>query len=71
MKTDPKMSEDLNASLDALIATEDWLDAEQAISRSSYKGDCTKAAIAAHAVFLDAMAKAKPLIDKRRISRNG
>ena len=71
MKADLKMSEDLAAALDALIATENWLDAEQAISRSSYKGDSTKAAVAAHGVFLVAMAKAKPLIEKRRTSRNG
>ena len=71
MKIDTKMSEDLNTVLDALIATQDWLDAEQAISRSSYKGDATRVATAAHGVFLVAMAKAKPLIEKRRTSRNG
>ena len=71
MKIDTKMSEDLNTLLDALIATQDWLDAEQAISRSSYKGDSTKAAVAAHGVFLEAMAKAKPLIEKRRLPKNG
>ena len=71
MKVDLKTSEDLAVALDALIATQDWLDAELAISRSSYKGDSTKAAVAAHGVFLEALAKAKPLIEKRRTSRNG
>ena len=71
MKADLKMSEDLAAALDALIATENWLDAEQAISRSGYKGDATRVATAAHSVFLEALAKAKPLIEKRRTSRNG
>jgi len=70
MKTDPK-TEDLNTVLDALIATQDWLDAEQAISRSSYKGDATRVATASHSVFLEALAKAKPLIEKRRASKNG
>jgi len=70
MKTDPK-TEDLNTVLDALIATQDWLDAEQVISRSSYKGDATRVATASHSVFLEALAKAKPLIEKRRASKNG
>ena len=70
MKADSK-TEDLNTVLDALIATENWLDAEQAISRSGYKGDATRVATAAHGVFLDAMAMAKPLIEKRRLSKNG
>ena len=68
---DTKMTEALNDSLDALIAAVDWLDAEQAIGRSAYKGDSTKAAIAAHEVFLSAMAKVKALIEKRRVTRNG
>jgi len=71
MKIDTKMSEDLNTVLDALIATQDWLDAELAISRSSYKGDATRVATASHSVFLEALAKAKPLIEKRRLSKNG
>jgi len=70
MKADLKMSEDLAAALDALIATENWLDAEQAISRTAYKGDAVKAATAAHGVFLERMAKAKPLMEKRRASKN-
>jgi hypothetical protein len=70
MKVDLKTSEDLAVALDALIATENWLDAEEAIARSSYKGDSTRVATAAHGVFLDAMAKAKPLIEKRRLSKN-
>ena len=68
MKADLKMSEDLAAALDALIATENWLDAEQAISRSSYKGDSTKAAVAAHGIFLAEMERVRPLVKKRRSS---
>lgn len=68
MKSDPKMSEDLALVLDALIAMETWLQAEEMISRSSYKGDSTKAAVAAHSIFLEAMAKAKPLMENRRAS---
>jgi len=71
MKIDTKMSEDLNTALDALLAMQVWLDSEQAISRSSYKGDSTRAAVAAHSVFLEALAKAKPLIEKRRLSKIG
>jgi hypothetical protein len=71
MKIDTKMSEDLNTALDALLAMQVWLDSEQAISRSSCKGDSTRAAVAAHSVFLEALAKAKPLIEKRRLSKIG
>ena len=70
MKSDSRM-DDLNLALDALIATQAWLEAEDAITRTSYKGDAVKAATAAHGVFLEAMAKVKPLLERRRLSANG
>ena len=68
---DSKMTEALNDSLDALIAMEDWLAAEEAISRSAYKGDSRRLAVVAHGNYLAAKAKGKLLIEKRRLSKNG
>ena len=70
MRSDSK-TDDLNLALDTLLAMEDWLTAEERIFRSAYKGDAAKTATLAHGVFLEAMVKAKPLIEKRRLSRNG
>ena len=56
----------LNDCLDALIALEDWIAANQRIESCAYKGDARKEADKMRTIYLDKLSKVEPLITQRR-----
>jgi len=55
-----------NDALDALIAFEKWVEANQRIENTAYPADARKEADKVRELYLNALAKVKPMMDKRK-----
>lgn len=61
-----RLQRERNEVLDALVASEDWMDAMRKIENTVYKGDARKDADDKRNRYLGLLAKVRPLIESRR-----
>lgn len=61
-----KVVAERNDALDAIIATQNWIEANRKMENTAYPGDARKELDVARDLYLNAMAKVQPMVEKRR-----